>query len=273
MQVNRDITRPVVQYFGGKWQIAPWILSFMPTHNVYVELFGGGGSVLLRKPRSHAEVYNDLDSEVVNIFRMLQDRPNELVRALDLTPFSREEYYLACEPCDEGDMVEKARRAIVRAFFGFGSTGIFEGSRPGFRVGDKDSRVSNANMWRGYSDAVLAIVDRLRGVTIENLDALEVIPPWDREDTVFYADPPYLADLRKSKSVYTYEMAEAQHIALLETLCRLKGTVLVSGYGSDLYDRMLAGWERHEKKVLAQGTGNDLESRARVEVLWVKSAG
>ena len=274
MQVNREVTNPLFQYFGGKWLLAPWILSHIPNHRTYVELFGGGGSVLLRKPRSHNEVYNDLDTEIVNVFRVLRDYPQELLRVLDLTPFSRDEYYLACEPCDAGNAVERARRAIVRAFFGFGCTAVFNKGRPGFRVGDGtgERRVSAATTWQKYPDALLAIVDRMKGVVVENRDALEVIPIWDREDAVFYLDPPYLADLRRSPNIYNCEMTEAQHVALLEVACKIKGTVLISGYASDMYDRMLSGWERYEKSMLAQGTGNSNDSRLRVEVLWVKPA-
>jgi DNA adenine methylase len=102
------IKRPLLRYHGGKWRIAPWIISFFPSHRVYVELFGGGGSVLLRKGRSHEEVYNDLDSDIVNLFRVTRGNGEELRRKLALTPFSREEYVLSYRPTN--DPVEKARR-------------------------------------------------------------------------------------------------------------------------------------------------------------------
>ena len=272
MQANKEVTSPVFQYFGGKWKLAPWILSFMPPHRTYVEPFGGGGSVLFRKPRSHCEVYNDLDSEVVNVFQVLRDSPKELLRVLDLTPYSREEYYLACELYEGEDSIEKARRAIVRSFFGFGSTGLFEGSRPGFRTGTQYSRVPVASVWGKYPDALLAVIDRLKGVTIEHRDALEVMPVWDGFDTVYYLDPPYLADTRRAKQIYRHEMTEAQHISLLEAVQDLKGIVLISGYASGLYDKMLTGWERYEKQAMAQGNSNSNDEMMRTEVLWIKRA-
>jgi len=270
MQTNKEVPQPLLSYFGGKWQLAPWILSFMPTHRIYIEPFGGGGSVLLRKPRSHVEVYNDLDGEVVNIFRVLRDYPNELVRVIDLTPYSRDEYALACEPMRSDTVIEKARKAIVRSFFGFGSTGLFDGPRPGFRTCDGVRYTTFANTWAKYADSLLAIIERMKGVTIENKDALDLISSWDLPETVFYVDPPYLPSIRRLKQVYTYEMTEDQHKDLLNRLCALKGTVMVSGYASELYDSLLSGWERHTRKVMADGGRSSRADRERTEVLWIK---
>src|SRR5690606_6837914 len=93
--------RPIIRYHGGKWRIAPWIISHFPEHRVYVEPFGGGGSVLLRKPRSYAEVYNDLDGEIVNLFRVARDCGDELIRSVELTPFARDEFMLAYEETED----------------------------------------------------------------------------------------------------------------------------------------------------------------------------
>lgn len=83
--------RPVLRWHGGKWLLAPWIISHFPAHNVYVEPFGGAGSVLMRKERSYAEVWNDLDGDVVNLFRVLRTSDaDRLVALCRLTPFSRE---------------------------------------------------------------------------------------------------------------------------------------------------------------------------------------
>ena len=106
------VTRPALRYHGGKWKLAPWLQLFFPAHRVYVEPFGGGASVLLRKPRSYGEVYNDLDAEVVNVFRMLRDRGPELHNLLTLTPFARAEFKLAYET--SADPLEQARRTIAR---------------------------------------------------------------------------------------------------------------------------------------------------------------
>jgi DNA adenine methylase len=278
MVVNKDVKRPIGQFYGGKWLLAPWILSYMSPHRVYVELFGGGGSVLLRKPRSYIEVYNDLDFEIVNVFQVLRGRPDELVRLIDLTPYSREECELACEASD--DPVERARRYLVRMGMGhsgqgsqYDPTGV-HGKPPGFSTGELRMGGSLAGAWASFADVLISIVDRVKGVTIERKDALDLIPVWDSPGTVFYADPPYLPDVRRSKSVYKFEMTEEQHIALANALNGIKGSALVSGYDSPLYNDLYGGWERYEKQSKAQGVSrkNPLADTDRVEVLWVKGA-
>src|ERR1041385_959981 len=115
-------TRPVLRYFGGKWMLAPWIIEHFPAHRTYVEPFGGGASVLMRKPRSFGEVYNDIDGEIVNVFRMIQREHRALQALLAATPFARDEFDLAYVPTD--DPLEQARRTIVRSFMGFSAVSV-----------------------------------------------------------------------------------------------------------------------------------------------------
>src|SRR4030067_3484497 len=93
--------RPALRYHGGKFRLAPWNLSHFPTHNHYVEVFGGGASVLLCKPPSEIETYNDIDHAVVTFFRVLRERPDALIRVLELTPWSREELRLSRRPAED----------------------------------------------------------------------------------------------------------------------------------------------------------------------------
>jgi len=112
--------RPLLRYHGGKWILAPWIIKHFPSnHRVYCEPFGGAASVLLQKRPCYAEIYNDLDSEVVNLFCIVRDRGSELREALRYTPFSRIEFELSYETTD--DEFERARRMVVRSFMGFGT--------------------------------------------------------------------------------------------------------------------------------------------------------
>ena len=91
------VPRPALRYHGAKWRLAPWVIGHMPPHKVYVEPYGGAAGVLLRKPRSYSEVYNDLDGDIVTLFRVLRDpmRREALIEALTLTPYAREEFELA----------------------------------------------------------------------------------------------------------------------------------------------------------------------------------
>jgi DNA adenine methylase len=263
--MNNSPTRPIVRYHGGKWAIVPWIISFIPNHKIYVELFGGGGSVLLRKTRSYTEIYNDLDEEIVNLFRVARDRGEELREKLYFTPYSRDEYLSSFQKTN--DPLEKARRTVVRSFFGFGTVAVLceEGeSHPGFNGNIKVAGTSPGPTWRGYPEALTATIERLRGVVIENRDAKELITGHDSHNTVFYADPPYLPSVRDPGEDYRFEMTEREHIELAEMLNKTSGAVLVSGYHSDLYDELYKGWIRREKNTRTNMHGE------RTEVLWMK---
>ena len=265
------LRRPALRWHGGKWLLAPWIMSYFPAHRCYVEPFGGAASVLLRKPRTYAEIYNDLDGDVVNLFRVLRsDRAGDLVEALRLTPFARAEFQAAYEP-DE-DAVEKARRLIVRSFMGHGSDAPHNNS--GFRANSNKSGTTPAHDWINYPDALAAIVERLAGVVIERRDAADVMAQHDGPDTLHYVDPPYMPETRSAKSrkgglryhAYAHEMTAGDHERLLDVLTDLRGAVVLSGYPSALYDGALSGWERVEKAALADG------AKPRTEVLWINPA-
>lgn len=269
-----SIERPALRYHGGKWRLAPWIIGHFPPHRVYVEPFGGGGSVLVRKPRSYAEVYNDLDGEVVGLFLVLRDpaQGRALREALELTPFARAEFEAAYAPTD--DPVERARRLLIRSFMGFGSDGFNSAVKTGFRADSNKSGTTPAHDWANLPPNIDALTARLRGVVIENRDALEVMARHDGPDTLHYVDPPYVPDTRSDKGrrggvryhAYRHELTDQGHRGLAERLHRLEGMVILSGYHSILYDRLFADWRQVEIAALADG------ARQRVEVLWLNDA-
>jgi DNA adenine methylase len=234
----------------------------MPEHKVYVEPFGGGGSVLLRKSRAHEEIYNDLDREIVNLFRMVRDRGGELKKKLELTPYSRDEFELSYEPTD--DPIEKARRKVVRSFMGRHPSSATQAASS-FKAKQVNSYITIAHVWMKYPDALNSITERLRGVIIENDNALDVIKRHDSEDTAFYVDPPYLPSTRDAGADYRHEMTEGDHVRLAEALNHVKGMVVLSGYPSELYTSLYKGWERIEKDSIADG------HLPRKEVLWLRN--
>lgn len=267
-------TRPALRWHGGKWRLAPWIIAHLPAHHVYTETFGGGASVLLRKVRSYAEVYNDLDVSVVSFFRVLQDPASaaRLRELLFVTPFAREELALAYQPSD--DPVEAARRLVIRSFQGFSSNGHNIAQGTGFRSNSKRSGTTPARDWMNYPDQVMRFTARMRGVVLENKNALEILATHDSPRTVHYVDPPYLPETRAARpggadglhKAYAHEMSPDDHVELLAVLRGLKGMVLLSGYPSDLYDQHLTGWVRVERAALADG------ARPRTECLWMNPA-
>lgn len=275
--MTSDPTRPVLRWHGGKWRLAPWIIRHLPPHRTYVEPFGGAASVLLRKPRAYAEIYNDLDGEVVNLFRVLRDpsKAVRLVETLRLTPFARSEFIEAYERSD--DEIEEARRLIVRSFMGFGSNSHAcraKGSTStGFRSNSNRSGTTPAHDWAGYPSALAAIIDRLRGVVIERTDAKSCVAKHDGPETLVYADPPYLPETRAiaragggMRATYAHELTPDDHAELLAFLSRCRGMVVVSGYASPLYEAALSGWRRVETEAHADG------ARPRTEVLWINPA-
>lgn len=261
-------TRPALRYHGGKWMLAPWIIAHLPPHRVYVEPFGGAASVLIRKPRAEAEVYNDLDGEIVNLFRVLRDplQAEELRRQLELTPFARQEFELSYET--HSNPVEQARRTVARSFMAFGSSGT-SGRRTGFRADSTRLRGAPSRDWMNVPEAIAAVAGRFRGVTIENRDACEVMARHDAPETLHYVDPPYLPETRNlgspycKKGQYRHELTRDQHADLLEFVRGLSGYVVLSGYDSELYNTALRGWVRVERRALATG------ARPRTEVLWI----
>jgi len=268
-------SRPAVRWHGGKWKLAPWIISHFPAHRVYVEPFGGGASVLLRKPRAYAEVYNDLDGEVVNLFRVLRDaeQSQHLIAQVALTPFSRDEFKDAYQRSD--DPVERARRLLIRSFMGFGSDGATGDWRTGFRANSSRSGTTPAHDWANYPRALEVIARRLKWLVVENKDAVAVSRQHDGPETLHYYDPPYGHDTRSRKSrrrgggevaAYRHEMSDAQHEKLLADLRTLEGFVVLSGYPWPLYDEALRDWTRVETVAHADG------ARPRTEVLWINPA-
>lgn len=276
-------SRPAVRYHGGKWRLAPWVIAQMPPHRSYVEPFGGAASVLLQKPRAYAEIYNDLDGQIVNLFRVLRDpfAAAELRRLLLLTPYSRRELELAYE--DTCDTVEQARRSVVKAQMSFSSDGMHahqmkgmparyspsRGSRSGFRSDSSRSGTTPAHDWASYPDVIPAITARLSGVVIEQRPAIEVIEAHDRPDTLHFVDPPYVHGERTQKSGYGAEMSDDDHRELAASLRTCRGMVMVCGYPSALYDALYDGWHRVSRTAQASGQNGNSE---RTECLWLNPA-
>jgi DNA adenine methylase len=263
--------RPVLRYFGGKWKLAPWIISHFPEHRVYIEPFGGAASVLMQKPRTYAEIYNEIDGEVVNVFRVLRDPSSaaELLRLVELTPFARDEFNEAWRPAK--DSIEQARRTLLKAFAGFGSDSVHRRASQGMRT--------SPHRWRPTT-GFRTTAHRHRGTTpatdwanytvvIENRPALDVIRQYDDSEALIYLDPPYVLDSRKrTDHGYRQEMSDEDHRELARVLHGVAGMVIISGYQTELYDELYAGWRRVE--TVAHGTGAHGRgcSTAR-EVLWI----
>jgi len=262
------IERPALRYHGGKFRLATWLMKMFPTHQTYVEPFGGGAGVLLRKPRSHLEVYNDLDGDVVTFFRVLQDTAlrDRLAERLAFTPFARAEFDRAYEPTV--DPLERAARVAVRSWMGYGSAGAAK-STTGFRMSAKD-----VHLWSRLPDVVSQVGERFEGVLIENRQAIDVMLHHDSPQTLHYVDPPYLFATRDGASkrvhrYYRHEMSDWEHEQLCACLRNLKGMVVLSGYDSALYHHELKGWGVRSHETVG---GSNRGSVPRTEFVWLNPA-
>lgn len=268
IQWSAAITSPALRYHGSKFRLAQWVMQFFPPHQRYTETFGGGAGVLLQKPRSYAEIYNDLDGEIVNFFRVLRDQAMraQLVEAITLTPYARAEFDLAWIGCD--DPVEQARRTAVRAFMGFGSAGATKGNT-GFRLDTKRPNSTTQLVWSRYPEVIARAGERMRNVLIENRPATEVLSQHDGDDVLHFVDPPYVfgtRQMRGSAGCYRHEMTDGDHLQLLQVLQGLRGYVVLSGYPTALYDDALQGWTRHATFARA---GAQRGTARRTECVWL----
>lgn len=269
--------RSIITYYGGKGHSWRQIVPHFPEHTTYVEPFGGSAAVLLNKEPSPVEVYNDINGEVVTLFRVLRDRPEELHRALALTPYSREEYVRSLEIPDDLDDVERARRIVVKYRMSFGGKGsTASAGRWGYNVSHSSrGMASRVSSWLSAIDEIVpAVAERFRRVQIEGLCFTDVIPRYDTPETLFYCDPPYMLSTRGDDKCYGDEMTDEQHKELADLLNSVKGMVVLSGYASPEYDEWYAGWERVESGAVAHAElkRNGDKRASRVEVLWIKPA-
>lgn len=248
----------LVRYHGGKVRMADKIIGLFPAHDCYVEPFGGGAAVLLAKARSRLEVYNDLDGDMVTLFRVLRDDPSALTEAIALTPFAREEHETAyADACND---VECARRVLVRSHFGHGSSGIH---RPtGFRAAGLRAGTLPVHGWMTLPETIRIAAERMRGVVIERRPAVQVMQAHDGAQTVHYVDPPYLPETRDKGRDYRHEMTVSEHEEMLRAIRDLRGSVVLSGYASALYDEAMHDWRRIEIQTHAD------RAAKRTEIIW-----
>ncbi len=255
-------------WYGGKFSHLDWLLPLLPEARHYCEPYGGSAAVLLNRAPSPVETYNDLDGDVVNFFRVLREQKELLIEAIGLTPFSKEELTIACsESTNALNDLEHARRFFVRARQV--RTGLAQTASPGrwahCRLTSRAGMAGAVSRWLGSVEGLAEIAQRLLRVQIENAPALEVIQRFDSPDTLFYLDPPYPHESRGDSKAYGYEMTDAEHEELAESLRHAKGKVAISGYHCALMDRLYGAWSYVEGPVKKVHSVKDY----RQEVLWV----
>lgn len=252
--------RAVFKYPGSKWSMAKQIISFFPAHHSYLEPFFGSGAILFNKPRSNIETVNDLDNNVINLFKCIRNDPERLARSIYLTPYARDVYEKAFKENPE-DPFERALNFYIRLNMGHGFR--TNGEKVGWKNDVQGREKAYAAIdWCNLPEMIMRAAERLRGVQIENRPAVQLIERFNHKNVLIYCDPPYVLKTRHGKQ-YKCEMDDEDHEELLTLLLRHKGPAIISGYETELYDNMLAGWNRYEKTVYSQVCSK------KKEVIWM----
>lgn len=278
MHENREGMRTLVPqgrrliafgWYGGKYSHLNWLLPLLPHTHHFCEPFGGSAAVLINREPSPVETYNDIDREVVNFFRVLRDKKDELIEKIGLTPFSYEEFVRAIRERGNPSLsdVERARLFYIRARQT--RTGLAQGATPGrwahCRLTSRAGMAGAVSRWLGSVEDLALIAQRLLRVQIENRPAIGVIRRYDSPGTLFYCDPPYPHECRGDVHAYGFEMTDEEHRRLADVLHSVKGKVAISSYRCDLMDELYRDWYCIE----APAKNCHSVKTLRKEALWV----
>jgi DNA adenine methylase len=279
-KTQRDLRTPIT-WFGGKGNMTAKLLKLIPPHHTYVEVFGGGASLLFAKKPSPVEVYNDLDSGLVNFFRVLRDpdKFEQFYKKVYFTSYSREEYYYCRDTWDTvEDEIERAYRWYVAARMSF--SGEFGGSWGYVVTASNRNMAAKCSKWLSIIEMLPEIHARVMQVQIENRDFRQIFQSYDTPETLFYCDPPYIIETRRNGG-YRYEMSLDDHRDLVEILLQIKGMAILSGYQHPVYTQLEeSGWQRLDYKVPCYavgrtkatgilGKGSAIKNQARTESIWI----
>ena len=272
-QKSHSVRAPFA-YYGAKQRLARRIVAELPPHNAWVEAFCGSSALTLAKPSAPIEVINDLNGQIVNLFKQLRDNAVELCEAVALTPYASEEFEKSRR--QEGDVspLEDARRFLVATMMTVNGTVDASGNRSGFSFSQsyaRGNREARVNRWYNLPDRLEKVVERLRNVRIEQRDARELLRMFsDRPATLFYLDPPYFT---KREHGYVIDANdEAFHEELLEICLKSRCMILLSGYDNKLYQKALVKNGKWFKKKIETHTRDTTgKDYARTEVLWMNS--
>lgn len=247
----------ILKYPGSKWRIADWIISLMPKHKVYAEPFFGSGAVFFNKQPAYIESVNDIDGDIVNLFKVCREDSIRLSELIDLTPYARDEFISCYQRSD--DPIEQARRTLVRFWQSYGSCNR---SLNTWKNSQLHTGPCTYNEWNQLPQVVLNVFSRLKNVQINNVNALTFIERYNSPDTLLYVDPPYLNSVRMP-GMYKFEMTDSDHFNLLDLLKSSKSKIILSAYDNDLYNSELKDWNVAEIKAQSQ------RGAARIEKLYM----
>lgn len=259
------MAKPILKYFGAKWSAAARIVPMLPRMARYVEPYCGSAAIYLNLPwQPYHAILNDLNGDIVNLFRVIREQPKRLMRAVSLTPYAEAEHAAAWDvDIQQSDAVERARLFLVRQWMNHG--GVL--SRAGFRHrGRSTSSSSTTSLWRDLPQRITDVIEPLRHAEILSRPAIDVITYYNNPDTLLVVDPPYPLSVRGGRKYYSHEMSDADHLQLIEALQSHTGPVALCGYRCDLYSQALDDeWKTVDFSATAEG-GN-----TRTETVWLRN--
>ena len=268
--IHAKSVRPPFGYYGAKQRIAQKIIKTLPPHNAWVEGFCGSAAITLAKKPVPIEVINDQDRQIINLFEQLRKYPEDLCRAVALTPYSKDEFELSRHPVEEFDPLEKARKFLIRTMMTVnGTNGSLDCGFSFSQSYERGGREARVNRWYNLPQRLERVVERLRGVRVENRDACELVQMFaNRPATLIYLDPPYYT---KRRHGYTIDAKDREfHENLLKICLKSKCMLLISGYENELYDSLLTeekGWRRQAIETHTRDTTG--KNYSRTEILWM----
>jgi len=233
------IMKNPLKYVGGKFYLKKWIIANFPESKdwlCYVEPFGGAGHVIFEKGRrkEEVEVYNDINQNMINLFKVLQNEVlfNKLIRYLELTPYSREYFYELrddkYEIPEENENLRKAYKYMVMMKMSF--SGNAENCKPSWCYSKKNIKNNLLPLaFSNFPQYLYDLVLRLKEIQIESLDFRKVIEKYDSPETLFYLDPPYW----QCESYYQGKFSKQDHYDLSAMLNNIQGKFALSYYYFD----------------------------------------
>ncbi len=256
-------------YFGSKNKLAFQLCSNLPPHTCWVEAFCGSAALTLSKHKSPIEVINDIDGEIINVFKQLRDKQDELCRLISLTPYAKDELENARKKSDLDTELERARKFLVQAMMAV--NGVFGKEKGGFSYSQsysRNGRDARVNRWYNLPNRLTEVIERLRDVRIDNRNAIELVKMFiNRPATLIYLDPPYLANRTKGYNNDAFD--EGFHKELLKVATKARCMIFISGYENSLYEKMLTSSEGWHKRTIDTIT-KDIKGNGhtRKEVVW-----
>jgi DNA adenine methylase len=274
------------QWAGGKGNLATWIVQYVPAGQIYVEPFAGAASVFWLLPSPFpVEVLNDLDGDIVNLYRVLQDKSKfeELSHRLIFTPYARAEFARALQIVKDPNAtdIDRAWAFFVKHNQGFSGIAQTEGNWGRVVTLIRNNMAATTSRWRSRLKLLSFWHERLSRVQIDCIDGIECIKYWDTPETVFYIDPPYVLEARKERRLYKNEPDLSYHKRLVETILTAKGKILLSCYDQPVYLPLKeAGWQKLTKRTVCymagrirgsklQGAGTAKAHVPRTETLYL----